>query len=310
MHSLLSWLNWVNSKFSSLLNSSRRPEKTDKIQSGLYASTSAKSNDFSACTSEFLHPGSERSLKLISYYLWCLTWTATLTWQYETPALSSSELQSLRLTFDCSISKEDGKLLSSVIPWETSVYPRVEVATQEKLENAGRRGSRDWEVMYVDDSGDRILQGKLIRLCLDFSTLRTSKPLLQVCSVVVDKSLYIGHLATSMASTQRMPAALTSCTNQNFQMLHAVQWRSRGKRNKLGPHLEVSRGSSPTPVVWINCFLLYLLIITFLLQKSSLALCEDLDSPLHALLKLCSSFIQQKHIRHLLCVMCVLKIWW
>lgn len=49
--------------------------------------------------------------------------------------------------------------------------------------------------MYVDDSGDRILQGKLIRLCRDFSTLRTSKPLLQVCSVVVDRSLYIGHLA-------------------------------------------------------------------------------------------------------------------
>ena len=111
-----------------------------------------------------------------------------------------------------------------------------------------------------------------------------------------------------MASTQQMPAALTSCTNQNFQMLHAVQWRGRGNGNKLSPHLEVSCGSSPTLVVWINRFLLYLLIITFLLQKSSLALCEDLDAPLHALLKLCSSFIQQKHIRHLLCVMYVLKV--
>lgn len=147
-------------------------------------------SDFSACTSEFLQPGSEHSLKLISYYLWCLTWTAMLSWKHETPALSSSELQSLRLTFDCSVSKEDGKLLSSVTPWETLVYPRVEVATQEKLENTGRRGSRKWEVIYVEDSGDRYYRGKLVRLCQDFSPLRTIKPLLQVCSVVVCMSLY------------------------------------------------------------------------------------------------------------------------
>ena len=108
----------------------------------------------------------------------------------------------------------------------------------------------------------------------------------------------------SMPSTQRMPAALTSCTNQNFQMFHAVEQRGRGKGDKLGHHLEVSCGSLSTHLVWINCFLLYLLITIFLLQKSSLTLCEDLDAPLHALLKLCSSFIQQKHIRHLLCIMC------
>ena len=79
-------------------------------------------------------------------------------------------------------------------------------------------------------------------------------------------------------------------------MFHAVEWRG----DKLGPHLQVSCGSSPTPLVWINCFLLYFLIIIFLLQKSYLTLCDDIDAPLHALLKLCSSFIQQKHITHLL----------
>lgn len=84
--------------------------------------------------------------------------------------------------------------------------------------------------------------------------------------------------------------------SRHCQMFHAVEWRG----DKLGPHLQVSCGSSPTPLVWINCFLLYFLIIIFLLQKSYLTLCDDIDAPLHALLKLCSSFIQQKHITHLL----------
>ena len=66
-------------------------------------------------------------------------------------------------------------------------------------------------------------------------------------------------------------------------------------------------GVAKSPVVWINCFLLYLLTIVSPLLESLPSLSVRFRCPA-TLLWNYSWFIQQVCIRHLLCTMCVLEL--
>ena len=145
-------------------------------------------SDFSPCTSEFLHPGSEHSLKLISYYLWCITWTAMLSWQWDSNPLqlwateSQADLWLQRLQGRWEAVEFSNSMGNFSLSQGGSSHTGKTRECWEKREQTEKWCM--WKIQEIE-----YYRGRLIRLCQDFSTLRTRKPLLQVCSVV-GMSLY------------------------------------------------------------------------------------------------------------------------